>query len=228
MFNTNVMMNALLQNPIFKGLSENHIEKLFTQIYYRKKSFNAEEIIAVRNDPCEVLNILIDGSIRGEMFHFSGKIIKIEDIDAPDTFASAFLYGERQKYPVDVIGNTKGEILQIPKTELTKLLKDKTVLTNFLDIISTRTQTLADKFWYHNFNTIREKFADYLLETAGKDQVQIELNKTQKQLAEIFGVTRPSLAREISEMEKEGYITCDRKLIKIHDKKALKNILVDE
>ena len=57
-----------------------------------------------------------------------------------------------------------------------------------------------------------------------KDNMKsIELPLSQKELAEFFGVARPSLARALGELEKEGIIEVKRREIKIIDRR--KNIL---
>ena len=54
---------------------------------------------------------------------------------------------------------------------------------------------------------------------------KIILDKSQLQLAELFGVTRPSLGRAIQEMDREGIIEAHAKEIKILDKKRLSALL---
>lgn len=51
------------------------------------------------------------------------------------------------------------------------------------------------------------------------------LIKTQEQLAEYFGVTRPSLARALGEMKDGGLIEIKRKEIKILDRNSLVQML---
>jgi CRP-like cAMP-binding protein len=50
---------------------------------------------------------------------------------------------------------------------------------------------------------------------------------TQEEMADYFGVARPSLARALSEMEQEGIIISDRGRIKIKDLPRLKTIIKD-
>ena len=48
------------------------------------------------------LVILTKGSVRGEMIDYSGRLIKVEDITAPRAIAPLFLFGEQNRYPVEV------------------------------------------------------------------------------------------------------------------------------
>jgi len=46
-------------------------------------------------------------------------------------------------------------------------------------------------------------------------------------LAEFFGVARPSIARALGDLEDDGYILANRKDIQILDKKGLGDLTVD-
>jgi len=53
----------------------------------------------------------------------------------------------------------------------------------------------------------------------------VELKNTQQQLADLFGVTRPSLARVFGEMQKEGLIKITNKTVTLLNKKALNELM---
>jgi CRP-like cAMP-binding protein len=99
------------------------------------------------------------------------------------------------------------------------------ILINYLNNISSRTQFLTQKLQFLNFKTIREKVAHFLLTLAGDKYHSVELNHTQQQLAELFGVTRPSLARVLGEMQFEGLIKIERKTVTLADREKLNQLL---
>jgi CRP-like cAMP-binding protein len=172
--------------------------------------------------------MVIDGVVKGEMVDFTGRVIKIEDIPASGTLASAFIFGSRNRFPVNVVAVSDTKLIIIEKADFLKFLKsNEKILTNFLDIISNRSQFLSEKIKFLNFKTIRGKLAQYILQTAGQDKSEIKLAMTQNDLAEYFGVTRPSIARVISEMEDEGIISTKGKNIKILDKKRLTELTIE-
>jgi CRP/FNR family transcriptional regulator, dissimilatory nitrate respiration regulator len=172
------------------------------------------------------LHIIMSGSVRGEMIDFSGKTIKIEDIEAPKPLATAFLFGQENKFPVTVTANNEAKILTMPVSEFLKLLQlNAQILKNYLNSISSRAQFLSQKLHFLSFKTIRGKVAHFLLKQAGEKFHSIELKNTQQQLADLFGVTRPSLARVFGEMQKEGLIRISNKTVSLLDKKALNEIM---
>ena len=216
------------QCPVFRGTPEDIMEKLLGKIHFQVRKFQKGEVMALAGDEVKSLFILLSGSARGEMINYSGKTIKIEDIEAPKPLASAFLFGKENKYPVTVTANNKVSVLSIPVAEFLKLLQEDThILKNYLNSISTRTQFLSQKIRFLSFKSIKEKVAHFLLQMSGDRYHSIELKHTQQQLSDLFGVTRPSLARVLGEMQEEGLIKIERKTVTLLDKEKLNQLLGD-
>jgi CRP-like cAMP-binding protein len=216
------MYDILTNCPIFMGLTEVDLESLFSKAHHFTKTFGAGEIAAFSGETVNFLMIVLEGSVKGEMVDFSGKVIKIDDIPAPRALASAFIFGKQNKFPVNVMANEKTKLLYIPKYDFMKMLQnDIRILQNFLNVISGHSQMLANKLKFLSFKTIRGKIAQYILGLAGPDKDMIELPMTQNDLAEQFGVARPSLARALGDMADEGIISVERRVVKILDRKRL-------
>jgi CRP-like cAMP-binding protein len=212
----------LTECPLFKGLDTKDVESIFAVIHYRTKKYKAGSVIAQSGEVVNCLMIVITGVVKGEMVDYSGKLIKIEDIPAPGALAPAFVFGNKNKYPVNIITVSDTEILVIEKGEFLKLLmKNDMVLLNFLDMISNRSQFLSEKIKFLNFKTIKSKLAQYILKLAGDNLLSVKMDKTQNDLADYFGVARPSVARAIGDMEENGLIKAEGKLIKILNRKGL-------
>lgn len=216
----------LTQCPIFLGITDKEAESLFDKIHFQIKTYLKDDIVVVAGETVLNLLIIISGSVRGEMIDYSGRTIKIEDIEAPQPLATAFLFGQQNKYPVTVTVNNDARILIIPVSEFLKMLQLNTqILKNYLNSISSRAQFLSQKLNFLSFKTIKGKVAHYLLQQAGEKFHSIELKNTQKQLADLFGVTRPSLARVFGEMQKEGMISISNKTVSLLNKQALNKLI---
>ena len=214
--------------PVFKGIPETETKNLLGKIHYQIKSYDKNDVVVLAGDEVSNLLIILNGSVRGEMIDYSGKTVKIEDIEAPKPLAAAFLFGRENKYPVTVTANKKVQILSVPVQEFLKLLQLNTrILRNYLNSISSRAQFLSQKLHFLSFKTIKEKVAHFLLQQAGDDLHSFELNNTQQQLAELFGVTRPSLARVLGEMQNYGLIKIEKKTVTLLNKNALNQLLLN-
>jgi CRP/FNR family transcriptional regulator, dissimilatory nitrate respiration regulator len=212
---------------LFKGLTTEKISDLLHEVTFKEKSFSKNETIAYCDDEVRSLLIIIKGSVRGEMVDFSGKTIKIEDIEPPRMLAPAFLYGKNNRYPVDIVANQQSVVLSLSKPAFINLLQsDQQILTNYLNSISNRAQFLSTKIRFLSFQTIKGKIAHFLLQLSQRNNsIEFVLPKSQNELAEMFGVARPSLGRAIREMDAEGIIKADGKQVKILDKQRLSGLL---
>ena len=218
--------SILVKSPLFNGISEEECMTLCSKIHYQVRKFEKDAIVVQGGEEVTNLFVVLSGSVRGEMIDYSGKTVKIEDIEAPRPLAAAFLFGKENKFPVTVTANKKAELLAIPVVEFLKLLQLNTrLLRNYLNSISTRAQFLSQKLHFLSFKTIKEKVAHFLLQQAGDRFHSFELKNTQQQLAELFGVTRPSLARVLGEMQSENLIKIEKKTVTLLDKEGLNSLL---
>jgi len=220
---------TLLENaPLFKKLSFDEIKNFLDGIPYQLRKYNAGSMIAHTGEEVKSLMIVLNGVVKGEMVDYSGKVIKIEDMPAPHSLAAAFIFGSRNLFPVNVVAVTDATIFSISKQEFLKLLtRDKRILINFLNMVSDRSQFLSEKIKFLNFKTIRGKLAQFILQRIVKDKANIVLEMTQNDLADFFGVARPSIARALGEMEDEGIIEARNKKIRIIDIKRLAELTAE-
>ena len=221
------VLSLLTQCPIFKGLNIRELEGLLENSSYRIHEFGRGEMVVQAGDVVNFQRIVISGSVKGEMVDFAGKVIKIEDIQPPGPLAAAFLFGNQNRYPVNIIANETAGILSIPKDFFLRMMQGhERVLENFLHAVSSRGQFLSGKIRFLSFTTIKGKIAQYLLDLSarqGSDTVLLPLS--QSQLSEFFGVTRPSIGRAMGEMNHAGLIRTEGKRVTILQKPDLLSLL---
>lgn len=215
-------MRAELKNtPIFKGLEANQIETLLQNIVFQRKTFAHDSLVVSQGEECNRLMILTEGKVKGEMIGPTGKSLKIEDMEAPTILASAFLFGKKTVFPVNIISITDVEFTVIHRQEMLKLFQiSETVLQNFLTMISSRAQFLSEKLRFHSFKSLKAKVAFYLINEAG-NQLKFKLRHSQNDLAELFGVARPSVGRILLQLQEEEAIDIRYKNVEIVDRKKL-------
>ncbi|GAB4292835.1 MAG: Crp/Fnr family transcriptional regulator [Marinilabiliales bacterium] len=215
-----MLPESIKQCPVLKDLDMNELINIFNTVHYNIKKFDKDILIMSAGDKCTNLMILINGSVRGEMTDFDGNIVKVEDIKAPKPIAPAFLFGDSNICPVNIIANEFSQIIFIPKEEVIKMMqKNKTILNNYLNIISNRTQFLSQKVRLLSLKSLKKKIAYYYFTNYSNER------NTQQNLAEILGVTRPALARALREMEKEGIISFKRGKFKLIDIVKMQKLL---
>jgi CRP-like cAMP-binding protein len=220
------MYTSLEKSFLFNGLKSEEIESLLNNTPHLLKSFRKNELLAISGDKVKGAMILIEGNLHGEMLDFSGNSLKIEELSPLQMVAAAFLFGKQSIFPVNLSALSDGKFLFIAKGDFTRMLtQHPQVLNNYLNIISNKAQFLSRKISFLNFKTIREKVAFFLLQNYSSGIKTINLKQNQTALAELFGVTRPSLARTIGEMQRDGIFIWKRKEVEIINPALLKKAL---
>lgn len=220
--------NLLSKASFFKDLTEKEIEEILSVVPHRIRKFRSGSQVSQSGELVNSLMIVISGVVKGEMVDYAGRVIKIEEITAPGAIASAFIFGKRNRFPVNVIAVSDTEILSIDKSQfLNLMMKNDKVLVNFLDMISNRSQFLSEKIKFLNFKTIKGKLAQYILQLSAGKKEPFRFDKTQNDLADFFGVARPSVSRSLGDMEENGYIEVKGKRIKILNRKGLSDLTID-
>ena len=220
------MFEALKMSPLFKGLEIEEINSLINNSSHQIKQFSNKEVLAFSGEKVAKAMILLEGKLQGEMVGLAGNSLKIEEIEPPQMVAAAFLYGGQSIFPVNLSAVSDGKMLIMYRKVFTQLLSaDQRVLNNFLNIISGKAQFLSRKITFLSLKTIKEKIASYLLQNLKSGSERIAINQTQKGLAEMLGVARPSLARTISEMEESQIIRWERNQVAILNIQQLRKIL---
>ena len=196
------MIKTLKETVVFNNIDEETIKNILEKTRYEIKNYSPNESIAFRGDEVKGLYIILKGTLITEMLTEEGNIRKIEELVPSDVIASAFIFGKRNSFPVDLSAKDKAEILFIERKEFLKLLfSQEKILENFLNEISNKTQLLTSKIW-NSFNnkTIKKKFCDYVKKNQKNNLFSIQ---NLGALAEFFGVERPSLSRVLSELVKD-------------------------
>lgn len=221
------MIPVLVNNPLFRGITPERLFADLEEISFHTRSYKKGEILAQQGAVCNRLVILTKGSVRGEMIDYSGRLIKVEDIAAPRAIAPLFLFGEENRYPVEVTANEPTEVIELPKSSVLSLFrKNEQFLENYMNLSANYARTLSDKLFFMSFKTIRQKLASYLLRLYKlQQQEHITLDRSQQELGDYFGVSRPSLARELAHMQEDGLLIADRKHITILQKEELVRLI---
>ena len=94
-----------------------------------------------------------------------------------------------------------------------------------MEMNSNITVFLSRKLQMLSIKSLKGKLALYFLENTSSQHNSFTLKRTQTQLAEYFGVQRPSLARSLGEMLEEGYITLNKKEVTVVDRKRLERLI---
>ena len=197
----------LTKVSLFKGLDPEKISKCVEKLDFKIKKYEKNETVFFRGDTLEKVIIIIKGSAYGEMQKFNGDTIVINQMKSGEVLASAFLFGNDNIFPVDLVTLENSKFLLFDKEKYLNLIQsDKRLLLNFINEISNKSQLLSKRIWFNfTHKTIEEKILSYINENAKNNK--IKFLPSISALAKKFEVTRPALSREISNLCKKKILT---------------------
>lgn len=211
------MEKRLSECSLFDGVGSEQVKSLLEDVGYAERSCSKGDIIAIQNARYTGMLILCGGMLTAETVDSAHHVIKVEHIVAPALVAPSFLYAADNVLPVTLTASSAVEIVAIEKEAFTSLLAlNKTVMVNFMRIISNPNKFVSEKVLYTAYKTIKSRFANYLLNMMSDSGTTVLRNRlTQREMADLFGVTRPALARAMGELVSEGTIYVKGKDIEV-------------
>lgn len=222
-------INILSKCALFNEWDNEKLDEIMSDINYKIEKYSKNEYIALEGDSISSVGIVIKGSVEIQKCYPSGKTLAINRIHEGGVFGEVIIFSKKHVYPSAVISTSVSEVLFISKKDIIKLCKkyDK-FLNKFMSTLSNKILMLSNKLKNISYETIRSKVISFLLEEHEEQQtLKIQLRISKKEIAEHFGITRPSLSRELIKMREEGYIDFDKNTITINSVDTLENLLIN-
>lgn len=212
--------------PLFSEIDKAEQEAFLTRLVSSKIVIEKGQTVARQGDEIKHLYLLVKGIVRTEMITQEGNSLEIEFIDAVRPLAPAFVFAQNNRFPVDVITIEDCHFLLIPKEVwLSEMMSNETLLTNFLKLNSNMTVFLSQKLQMISIKSIKGKLSLFILENTTDKKTSFTLKRNRTQLAEYFGVQRPSLARTMSELVDKGIISIDKREVTVLKRDELRKVL---
>ncbi|HNW48437.1 MAG: Crp/Fnr family transcriptional regulator [Bacteroidales bacterium] len=214
--------NNLSDCPLFRGMSKEEHDSFMQRNVKEVLHFEKGEVVVRQGDIINSMYLLIKGVVRTQMITQDGNTIEIDLLEAVFPLAPAFIYASRNKYPVDVVAMEPCTFLKISKSAwLKEMAGNEILLNNFLTLNSNMTVFLSEKLQMISIKSLRNKLSIFLLEKTTPEKNYFILKRSRTQLAEYFGVQRPSLARTIKELEDEGIISTNGRVVTVLERDKL-------
>lgn len=196
---------------LFGGFSDEDFSKLFKNIDYEISTYSKDSMVFIESTECDTLNIILSGNIRIQKIDSFGKVLVVVDFKEGDIYGETLLFGQHNTYPMTGMSIMDTTVLFIPKDAVFYLCRnDDVFLKEFLALLSLKSITLSSKLKEISLKTIRQKICELILLDYNKNKsLKIKLNMTKKEWADIMGVQRPSLSRELVVMRNLGLIDYD-------------------
>lgn len=185
--------------PLFRGGDRTRMETILQKSPGRYASYQKGDFIALQHSACRSLLLLCEGSVYAQMTSSEGRELTLDTLSAPDTLASAFIFGTENRYPVSIIANSDCRLWVVGRKSILQIIEqDNAVLRNFLTILSDHSLFLSRRINEFALQSLSSRLVGYL-----KDNHAI---RNLQETAFILGVARPSLSRMIAQMVEQGIV----------------------
>lgn len=225
------VIQALSKSALCKEFAQDELLSLLEENNTEIKKYEKGSFVFEEGDVPDRLYVLIYGLVEVSKLTFSGKKILITTIENPgDMFAEVYMFMGKSKYDMSAQTGEESLILSISSEFFenisynTNALAAEKIRKNLMSIFAMKAYNLSGKVRLLGCGSIREKISLYLIENQTPSG-EIAKNPSREELADYLNVTRPSLSRELGNMEKEGIIRLDGRKIVIVSQEKLEEYL---
>jgi CRP-like cAMP-binding protein len=146
-----------------------------------------------------------------------GNILSITKFSTGKTIAGNILFSKDPAYPMTITALTDVTLLHLRKKEILDMCNNPRFVESLLSDFSERAAILSHTIKNITRKSLRQKLVDYLCYLYANSQtLELHLCMNKTELANRFGVARPSLSRAFTAMKKDGLISYDRNIIILH------------
>ena len=216
------LIPVLQKCSLTDGMSEAEIRELLSLAQVRIREYAKGDIVFHEGEKPHCIYILLAGEVHILKDTFSGRQIFLSEIaEAGDMFGEVYEVLE-QPYDMYVEAVKPTRVLEIASRLLSfdaggSLTRSALLVQrNLMRIFARKAYFMAGKLKVLASGSLREKIVRFLFQHLGGDGC-IELAVSREFLAAYLAVTRPSLSRELSAMQREGILAVDGKAIKVVD-----------
>ena len=207
-------------NPLFKDIPAEEVQRYLIAIKAKTAVYQKDSFIFFESDLPKALFILKSGVVQIEKNDIDGKRIIMNRFETPETVFGevyAFLQSVPYDYSCRVIDDAK--IIIIPANIFSASAALPAVQTkivqNLLSILAHKAYFLNQKLLIFSSFTLRKKIAVYLLQQA-RGQPKITLTLNREAMAEYLAVPRPSLSRELMNMQKDNLLSISKDTVTVN------------
>lgn len=190
---------------------------LLSQVSLTCRKHVKGEMVHNHGDICSSMLIVISGSLIAYSLSQNGSENTVFTFKKDSIIGANLIFGKENHYPMNIYCTENCELLYIKKSDVELLLHDYQFVINFVKSISLNSQSMNKKIAMYTQKTLRENILEYLYTLSAKQSsMEVTLPMTKKQLADYFGVQRPSLFRELKKLKDEGIIDIHNKNITLY------------
>ena len=215
---------------LFRDVEPDRIAALLETAGAAVETHDGGALVRLQGSRYESLILLAKGALEARFESLSGKGMAVEHFTAPSAVATAVLMSSDPVLPVSLVAEKDSVLVTLDYAKVLGLFaSEPAVLKAYLADAGDKVRFLAEKIRLFRFASLREKIASHLL-SLSREQATLSpaWRYGREQMADLLGVARPSLSRELSKMADDGLIELPDRRRVILDPSALEQLLEQE
>ncbi len=206
----------LYTNKLFTGIDPSKLRKL-TSNKLSIRNFSSNNLLVQEGDLCDFIAIILEGQIYIQKLFASGSVLTINTLKKNSLFGAAILFSKNNHFPYSIMTATPCKILFIKESAISELLhKDFSFTKNYIEFLSNRINVFSDKITLLLVKDVRSKLILYINSEMQKNKnLTFMLSHTREEIANIIGVARPSVSRELKKMVDDNLIKINKRKITV-------------
>jgi len=199
----------LYTHPLFNNC------KIDLAKYLKITEYKKGDVVFNEDTYCNFLGVVIDGEIDIKSYTFLEKEYLIYQANNKMLFGEIVIFSRFPHFLGTGIATKNSRVIIIQKDMLLMLFRlDEAILKNYLEMTSDRAYMIQQRNKLLANKNIRDRIIYYLTSEAKiQNSKAIHLTQTKEAIALHLGIPRPSLSRELINMETDGVIAVDGKYI---------------
>jgi CRP/FNR family transcriptional regulator len=231
----------LARFPTFESLSEDELRQMAELAVPRR--YDDGQVIFREGDRSDTCFIVRTGRVRITRTHSGGRRLTLAELAPGEMFGELSMFdGEGRSATVDAVEDTT--TLALLERDVKRVLRaHPEIAVKMLARLASRLRAANEKLAHQSFQPVAGRVASALLAQVearraqaaaavdtdegedGLQPVEIVVEATQSDIAQLAGSSRESASRFLADLERAGIVTTGRGRVVVHDPAALRRYI---
>ena len=207
--------------PLFENIADSECRRMLDCFHSYTLSLKAEQELDIRDHFKDCVAVILSGSVEISRIDINGRKSILEIIEENEMFGRLYSFAP-EEYDTIIAGCLiPAEILFLPNEQIEKQCQNacqchSQLITNLLELLSRKTNSLSSRVNLLSQRTIREKLIHYfhqLAAASGSNDFKVPYSMTT--LADYLCIDRSAMTRELKNMKETGMIEARGRNIKL-------------
>jgi len=209
-------LSFLTNTMLFRGTTPEEAKSMLACLGAHERQYGKGETIFRAGECAESMGLVLSGGVNIEIDDLWGNKTILGHVEPGQLFAETYACIPGEPLMVNVVASERSGVLFLNAAKLLTTCQNSCahhnrLIQNLLQVFAQKNLALSRRSLHTSPKTIRGRLLSYLSEQAkrsGSYQFAVPFNR--QQLADYLGVDRSAMSNELSKMQRDGILRCER------------------